>query len=597
MKAAGGAIGSRWQMTADLFRLMSTADRWYAAGVTAMSLALAGTAAAIGLSQRWLVDSAGQHVIVGLIVAVALGAVSYTLTAACGRIESNLRLYLIERSGILLNRQVVAWSARVPTVEHLDDPAFLDRSALLRQNSIYLADGLSATSELTSVAFGILLSAWLLVDIHPALGLLMLLAIPPVLANSAGQRRVRGARERAIGSVRLEQRLHELVVRPEPAKEVLVSDAQSLLQVRAAGLWRDAWVTEAKANLLAAVWQLLGWMVYLGGMIASLLIVSRQVVRGQASLGDATLVLFLGTQLLAQINTAIVAAFRMSRVGNVATYYGALRERAHRPNPGDQPAPSALRHGITMRDVSFSYGDGSHLALRNVDVHLPAGATVAVVGANGAGKSTFVKLLSGMYQPRSGRVEVDGVPLDQLDPASWRSRLTAAFQDAVRFQVRVEDAIRIGDLRQLDRRVVVAAAERAGVTKIIENLPDGYQTQLGVAHGGVDLSGGQWQRLALARACMRPDPLLLLLDEPTAAMDPDAEHTLFEQFMRLADEAAKRSGTITVLVTHRYSTVRDVDLVIVLDGGRVTELGRHDELMARGGRYARLYNLQAKGYR
>lgn len=586
----------RWHLLADLVRLTTRGDRWRAVAVTVMALAIAASAATIGLSQRWLVDSTVHGQATMVLAAVVLGVLAHTMTAACGRIESNLRLYLIERFGILLNGEIVAWSARLPTLDHLDDPRFLDRSSLLRHSTWFLAAGLSAITEVGIAACGLLLSLWLLAGVHPALGLLAVLAVPPFLANRAGLRRVRDARERAEGTSRLEQRLHELVIRPEPAKEALVAGAERMLSERAAQLWRGAWRAEARANGLAGVWQLLGWAVYLSGLVAALAVVSRLVAQGTASVGDAVLVLSLGTQLLAQVNVAIQAAHQVALAGHVTEYYRSLRERARRPHPGRQPAPAALRHGITLRDVSFGYR-GQEGVLRRLDVHLPAGSTVAVVGLNGAGKSTLVKLLSGMYQPRAGSIEIDGVPLHQLDPASWRARLSAAFQDAVRFQIRVDEAVRIGDLHQLDPAAVPAAVDRAGATEIVEQLPEGYRTQLGTMFGGVDLSGGQWQRLAMARACMRPDPLLLLLDEPTAAMDPAAEHLLFERFARIAADAARSCGTITLLVTHRYSTVRDADLVIVLDRGRIIEQGRHEELMARGGRYAELYRLQAKGYR
>lgn len=600
MSPAGRSLrrraGARWQILADLLRLMTPRDRRRTVVVTVLSLSVAAATAANGLSRRWLVESALHGSATGLAAAVAVGAAAYTLTAACGRIESNMRLYLIERFGIMLNRQIVAWSAGIPTLEQLDDPRFLDRSSLLRNSTIHLAGGLSAITEAVAAAGGILLSAWLLADIYPALGLLVILAFLPVFANSWGQRAVRDARERSVGWIRLEQRLHELIVRPEPAKEALVAGTHSMLGARASGLWRDAWRTESRANLVAAGWQLLGWTAYVGGLLTALVIVSRLVSDRASSLGDAVLVLSLSTQLLIQINTAIQAAQRVSLAGHVVEYYQSLREVAHRPHPGHRQAPAVLRHGITLRDVSFGYGSSRDGALRHLDVHLPAAATVAVVGVNGAGKSTLVKLLAGMYEPKAGRIEIDGVPLHELDPASWRSRLSAAFQDAIQFQLRADEAVRIGDLRQRDQRAVAAAARRAGAAEIIEQLPDGYQTQLGTQFGGVDLSGGQWQRVALARACMRQDPLLLLLDEPTAAIDPASEHQLFERFTRLAADSARRSGTITLLVTHRYSTVRSADLIIVLDGGRIIERGHHDELMALGGRYAELYGLQAKGY-
>ncbi|HYT40343.1 MAG TPA: ABC transporter ATP-binding protein, partial [Acidimicrobiia bacterium] len=251
--------------------------------------------------------------------------------------------------------------------------------------------------------------------------------------------------------------------------------------------------------------------------------------------------------------------------------------------------------GIAFEGVSFAYPGSETEVLSDVSLWLPPGSVVAVVGDNGAGKSTLVKLLARMYEPTSGRISVDGVDLARFDPAAWRARLSAAFQDSCRFEFLLGETIGIGDVDGInDAYQVLMAAERAGAGAVLETLPAGLNTQLGRRFEGVELSGGQWQRLALARAGMR-DPLLLLLDEPTANLDAEAEFALFETIAR-ATRRARARGAVTMLVSHRFSTVRMADVIVVIDGGKVLEVGSHDELMARGGLYAELFSLQSSAY-
>jgi ATP-binding cassette, subfamily B, bacterial len=263
------------------------------------------------------------------------------------------------------------------------------------------------------------------------------------------------------------------------------------------------------------------------------------------------------------------------------------------------PVPARLSAGIRLDRVSFSYPGSSAPTLREVTLTLPAGTTVAVVGDNGAGKTTLVNLLAGLCRPTSGRILIDGTDLAKLDPEAWRLRISAGFQDHARFEFTVQRAVGLGRLEELDDvNAATAALRRAGASEVPDSLPAGLQTQLGPGWpAGIDLSGGQWQKLAVARAMMRPDPLLLLLDEPTAAIDAEAEHELFTRWTLAVSSVRERSGAITVLVSHRLSAVAMADLIVVLQAGRVHEVGSHAELMAAGGCYAELFDLQARGYR
>ena len=248
--------------------------------------------------------------------------------------------------------------------------------------------------------------------------------------------------------------------------------------------------------------------------------------------------------------------------------------------------------------MSFRYAGADRLAVDDIDLHLPAGSVVAIVGENGAGKSTLIKLLAGMYRPSAGRITVDGVDVATITSAAWRARLAGAFQDFFRFELVARQSVGVGDEPRLDDEPAVGrAVVRAGADDDVGRLPAGLGTQLGPTwEDGVEVSFGQWQKLALARGFMRDDPLVLVLDEPTAALDAETEHALFERYAEASRDHVA-NGRITLLVSHRFSTVRMADLIVVLDGARVVEVGRHDELVARGGQYAELFAIQAGAYR
>jgi ATP-binding cassette subfamily B protein len=271
-----------------------------------------------------------------------------------------------------------------------------------------------------------------------------------------------------------------------------------------------------------------------------------------------------------------------------------------RQAPGSAlPTPPRLAEGIRLENLSYRYPLAKEDVLHDINLFLPAGATVAIVGDNGAGKSTLVKLLAGLYLPTEGRITLDGVELARVDPQAWRLRVSAGFQDHARFEFTVQETIGIGDLTRLDDPAAVSAAiERAGAADLFDSLPAKLATQLGPNWpAGIDLSGGQWQKLAISRAMMRRQPLLLLLDEPTAALDADTEHQLFERWTAAAHQLRQASGGVTVLVSHRFSTVRMADLIVVLDQGRIVQIGSHLDLIARPGLYAELFELQAQSYR
>ncbi|MBO4272711.1 ATP-binding cassette domain-containing protein, partial [Microbispora triticiradicis] len=278
------------------------------------------------------------------------------------------------------------------------------------------------------------------------------------------------------------------------------------------------------------------------------------------------------------------------------------RRRGHatpaRTSPVPGAVPTVLREGIRLENVSFVYPGTGKVILEDLSLTIPAGGSVALVGENGAGKSTLVKLLCGLYQPTSGRILVDGTDLRDLPAGEWQARVASLFQDFARFELLLRENVGVGDVARMeDEQAVLRAVELARAGRIVASVPGGLSGLLGHGYGqGTELSMGQWQTLGLARSQMREDPLLLVLDEPAAALDAAAEHAIFERYANLSADTGRRSGGITLFVSHRFSTVRMADMIVVLDRGRVAESGDHRALVTRRGLYAELYELQERIY-
>jgi len=541
-----------------------------------------------------------------LLIGAALGlGISAAGTWFLRVISDRLQRRFRDRLTIALESHVAQLQATAATIAHQERPEYLDRLGMLRDQVFVLDHMYMSLFSTCGWILRLLITVVLLSSIHPALGLLAVFAVPTVLTSTWRPGVERRAEERGAPARRLARHLFELATTAPPGKEVRVTRiGQRLAQQRRAA-W-DRWYTlVSRARWTSAIFHTLAWAIFGLGFLGSVIFVS---VGLHGSSAQVLLVLAAGSRLSAYIGATVgeigfLRGFWLEgsrRLAWLEDYTRALNENA------DTPVPSRLGRGIRLENVCFSYPGSDQRALENVNLDLPAGSVVAIVGENGAGKSTLVKLLCRMYQPDSGRILIDEADLSRMPAEEWRSRVAGAFQDFFRFEFQARHTVGLGDVPRLDDDLAVAAAvDRAGASDVIVGLRAGLETQLGPTWpDGVEVSFGQWQKFALARGFMREHPLLLVLDEPTAALDAETEHALFERYAAAAQagrtRAAAGSGTngrITLLVSHRFSTVRMADLIVVMDGAGVVETGSHQELLAKGGVYAELYGIQAAAYR
>jgi ATP-binding cassette subfamily B protein len=543
------------------------------------------------LVEGMLHDQRRRVIIAGLGLAISVTATWY-LSLLSQRVQRRFR----DRVAIALESHVAHLQASVPTIEHHERPEYLDRLAMLRDQVFALDHMFMSLFSTLGWLFRLAITTILLASIHPVLMLLMLFALPAFWVSTWRPAVERRVEESVIANTRLARHLFVLGTTAPPAKEVRVTNTGDWLVTESAAAWKRWYVPVSKVRWETAAWHTAAWAVFAGAYVAAVVYVASGLDRG---VGDVVLVLAAGTRLARYVGATagelgFLRGFWLdsSRRLTWLEDYAAGIDASATAN-----APARLVDGITFERISFRYPGTDRLVLDDITLRLPAGSVVAVVGENGAGKSTLVKLLARMYSPTSGRITVDGVDLADIATDQWRARLAGAFQDFYRFELHAQQTVGVGDLARVDDRAAAqSAVDRAGAHDVVERLAYGLDTQLGPSWDeGAEVSFGQWQKLALARGFMRDAPLLLILDEPTAALDAETEHALFERFAE-ASRAHAGAGRVTVLVSHRFSTVRMADLIVVMDGSHVVEFGSHEELMARDRQYAELFRIQAAAY-
>ncbi|MFG3049556.1 ATP-binding cassette domain-containing protein [Kitasatospora sp. NPDC048239] len=543
------------------------------------------------------------------------GAATVAALAAAGLLLAELMLghfahlsyfELGEQLEARLHRELCAVSNGVPGLAHADRPRFADTVTLVRDELARVRAALEALLQFLGLALQTVVTTVLLGSVNAWLALLPLAAVLPVRLGRRAQELSDAAREASAERTRLGQHLLALATTAQPVMELrLLGGGRELVRHYTAN-WRSVSRTLARAEARAAALRAAGQLCFALAYGGAVLTVVAQAATGTSAVGDLVLVIALAVQVAVQVSGVVGLFGVLQGAGRTAERLDRLRSWSEegdaeaapaRPGPA-LPAPARLERGIRLEGVGFGYPGSDRPALRGIDLLIPAGATVALVGENGAGKSTLVKLLCGLYRPTEGRILVDGTDLHELSPAEWSAKVAPLFQDFARLELLLRESVGVGaaDLMAEDA-AVLAAISSAGADRALAAVPDGLNGLLGRAYGdGAELSGGQWQSLGLARCLIRRDPLLLVLDEPAAALDAAAEHALFRRFDHTAELAAREHGAIVLFTSHRFSTVRQADLIVVLEDGAVRESGGHTELMEQHGPYRELFELQARAY-
>lgn len=513
----------------------------------------------------------------------------------------NLRNTLQERTTWEIDRRLIRLSAEIPGIEHHERPDYITNLELLRQERHHLAWALASLViyiENIVQAGGTL---FLLSRLHPLLLTLPAFAIPSLLVAGRAVKWRQDAMEKFRENGRLADHLFELATTAGPAKELRIFGIGSTIVDRHSKAWEAQDSGVRRADTKGSLFSTIGWMFFAAGYVAGMVLVVRRAALGQITPGDVLLAFTLGAQVNEQVSRAVEGVgWVLANLKTVGRYLwlADYATETIRSTSEPVPVPARLSSEIEVKDVTFRYPGTDEEVLSGLDLRIPAGSTVAVVGENGAGKTTLVKLLCRFYEPTEGAILADGIDIRAFDHNEWRGRMSAGFQDFSRFELIARETVGIGYLPEIEEEEAVnSALDRAGGADVVETLPQGLLTQLGKSFDeGAELSMGQWQKLALGRTMMRI-PLVLILDEPTASLDATTEHRLFERFRGASERSAREAGAITILVSHRFSTVRMADLIVVMEGGRISEVGSHEELMASGLTYSELYELQARAYR
>ena len=537
---------------------------------------------------------ANRGAVAHVVELVALEALLVATIAAAQRglslCQSLLRAQLGQRVNVMILEKALTLDLR-----HFEDSEFYDkltrarREASTRPLSLVTRTFGLGQNAISLTSYGVLLShfsPW-------AVLVLVLAGLPAFIAETKFSGDAFRLFRWRSPETRMQIYLETVLAREDHAKEVKLYGLGARFLERYRDIFRRLYREDRALTIRRDAWGFGLGLIATASLYAAYAWIAVSTVRRLITLGQMTMYVALFRQGQAAVSAILSAVGGMYEDNlYLSTLYEYLETQVPAPSGTAVKGPHP-EDGIRFEDVCFTYPDSERPALEHVTLHLRPGSSLALVGENGSGKTTLIKLLTRLYHPSSGRILLDGLDLAQWEEQALRERIGVIFQDFNRYQMLVGENVGAGDDRYFeDESHWREAAAKGMASEFIETLPQRYQTQLGKwFQDGRELSGGQWQKIALARAFMRTRADILVLDEPTAAMDAQAEADIFEHFRHLAQDR------ITILISHRFSTVRMADQIAVLDKGRIVESGSHEALMQLNGRYAHLFTLQARGYR
>ncbi len=504
--------------------------------------------------------------------------------------QSLLRAQLGHRVNVLILEKALTLELR-----HFEDSELYDRMTRARRDASTRPLGLvMATFAIVQHAVALATYGALLIAFSPlVVALVALAAVPAFLVESRFSGEAFRLFRWRTPETRQQTYLESVIAREDNAKEVMLFGLGRPLLARYEAIFDRVYDDDRRLTIRRGVWGFVLGLLSTAAFYGTYGWIALAAVRGEITLGAMTMYVLVFKQGQAAFGAALAAIAGMYEDNLYLSTLYELLETPVTPATGTRTVGVAPGDGLRFEGVTFAYSGSERPAIAAVTFHVRPGEKVALVGENGSGKTTLIKLLTRLYEPSGGRIVLDGTDLRDWDLATLRRRIGVIFQDFVRYQFIVGENIGVGDVGAWDdEERWRTAAEVGTAAPFISDLPDGYRTQLGRwFQGGRELSGGQWQKIALARAFMRSGADILVLDEPTAAMDAEAEVQIFEHVRAVTRDQ------MAILISHRFSTVRMADHIVVLRAGRVVEEGSHDELMTKGGAYARLFTLQAAGYR